>query len=391
MTLTTQAAPRRFRIAPLTLGKATYFLYFAAMGSLMPYLSLHYRAIGLSGREIGLIMGVAPFVTLFAAPMWGSLADILRQHKRILVLGICGMMCCMAGIAFARDLRLLMALVLVNTFMGSPIMALVDNTVLHLLGDDKALYGRQRVWGSVGWGAMGALMGYLTGRLGMPIAFYGYFALLILALIVALQMPIVLPAMNVSYGTALKALWRQRWWAVVLVAIFIQMMGRATAFGFLMLYLNDLQTSRAVMGLSVAVASFSDIPTYFFADRLMRRLGPRGMLYLAFAASLAVLLGYGFLRNPVALAWMQLLGGPSFSAMWVAGVHYARQAAPEGMGATTQALFGAVVWGLGSGTGNLLGGMVYDAWGGAVLFRGAALVVVAAGVFFLLAGRRVPR
>lgn len=373
----------------LVLARLTYFFYFGAMGAVVPYLALHYRSIGLSGSQIGLLGGVGPFVTLVAAPLWGALADILRQHKRVLLLAISGVMLGMLGIALARDLRLLLPIVMVYVFFGSPVISLVDYTVLTLLGDRKAEYGRQRYWGAVSWGLMGALLGVITQRYGPAWIFVAFFVLITIALFVALRLPITEAPLGVSYRVALKALLRQRWWAIVLLTVFVQMVGRATGFGFLMLHLSDLGASRSLMGLSVGLASLSDVPTFFFADRLLRRWGPRGMLLLALGFTILALLGYALPRDPWVITMVQLLQGPSFSAMWVAGVHYAREAAPEGMGATTQALFGAVVWGLGSGTGNLLGGVVYDAFGARTLFLGAAVAVALATAFFLLAGRKL--
>lgn len=373
----------------LILARLTYFFYFGAMGAAVPYLALHYRSIGLSGSEIGLLGGVGPFVTLVAAPLWGALADMLRQHKRVLMLAISGVMLGMLGIALARDLRLLLPIVMLYIFFGSPVISLVDYTVLNLLGERKAEYGRQRFWGAVSWGVMGALLGVITQRYGPAWIFVAFFVLIAIALCVALRLPIAEAPLGVSYRAALRALLRQRWWAIVLVTVFVQMAGRATGFGFLMLHLSDLGASRSLMGLSVGLASLSDVPTFFFADRLLRSWGARGMLLLALGFTMVALLGYGLPRNPWVITVVQLLQGPSFSAMWVAGVHYAREAAPEGIGATTQALFGAVVWGLGSGTGNLLGGVVYDAFGARTLFLGAAVAVALATLFFLLAGRHL--
>lgn len=373
----------------LVLAKLTYFFYFGAMGAVVPYLALHYRSIGLSGSEIGLLGGVGPFVTLVAAPMWGALADILGKHKRVLVVAIAGLSLGMLGISLARDLRLLLPIVIFYIFFGSPVISLVDHTVLTLLGDRKAEYGRQRFWGAVSWGLMGALLGIITQRFGPSWIFVAFFILIGIALFVALRLPIAEASLGVSYRAAFKALLRQRWWAIVLLTVFVQMAGRATGFGFLMLHLSDLGASRALMGLSVGLASLSDVPTFFFADRLLRRWGPRGMLLFALGFTVVALLGYGLPRSPWVITLVQLLQGPSFSAMWVAGVHYAREAAPEGMGATTQALFGAVVWGLGSGCGNLIGGVIYDAFGAQSLFLGAAVAVSLAMLFFLVLGRNL--
>ncbi len=44
---------------------------------------------------------------------------------------------------------------------------------------------------------------------------------------------------------------------------------------YLFLFLNDLQASRTLMGVSLTFATISEIPIMFFADRLRRRWGAR--------------------------------------------------------------------------------------------------------------------
>jgi PPP family 3-phenylpropionic acid transporter len=380
----------RWDVDPLLLSKLTFLFYFGAMGCLAPYLSLHYRAIGLSNSDIGLLGGLGPLMTLVAAPLWGSLADILRQHKLMLVIGIGGLCACMVGIALATSLAMLIPLIMLYMFCGSPIGALLDNTTLNLLGKNRHLYGKQRVGGAAAWGVTAAVMGVITQRWGLSNIFFGFFAFMAITLAVALHLPIRSPKLGVSYRAALQALARQRWWAVVLVSIWLMMAGRATGFSFVMLRLNDLGATRSLMGLTVLASSLSDVPMYFFADRMMRRWGPRGCLILAMVSTVILLAGYGLVRAPWPFIFIQLLAGPAFAPMWVAGVEFARRAAPPGLGATTQALFGAVCWGLGAGSGNFVFGRVYDALGAPTMFLIASGLVTVAALFYLIAGRHAP-
>ncbi len=79
-----------------------------------------------------------------AAPMWGSLADVLRRHWLMLIIGIGGLSACVLGIALARSLAMLIPLIMLYMFFGSPIGPPLDNTRLNILGTNHHLYGRQR-------------------------------------------------------------------------------------------------------------------------------------------------------------------------------------------------------------------------------------------------------
>ena len=75
--------------------KAFYFFFFTAVASLQPYLGIYYEQIGLAGRQFGLLLAIPPLTILFAAPLWGMLADQTQQHKRLLQLAIIGVIAAM--------------------------------------------------------------------------------------------------------------------------------------------------------------------------------------------------------------------------------------------------------------------------------------------------------
>jgi predicted MFS family arabinose efflux permease len=84
---------------------------------------------------------------------------------------------------------------------------------------------------------------------------------------------------------------------------------------------------------------------------------------------------------------VQLLHGLTFSLTWAAGVSYARQIAPAGMSATAQGLFSGTFFGLGGSVGALMGGILYQTVGSALMFRYVAMVIPSCGAVFLWTGR----
>src|SRR5947208_15350526 len=71
-------------IPALFYAKAFYFWYFAALGGYLYFLSLYYRQIGLDERQIGLVIGLPPLMTLLSAPLWGQLRDRLGRGRWLL-------------------------------------------------------------------------------------------------------------------------------------------------------------------------------------------------------------------------------------------------------------------------------------------------------------------
>lgn len=65
--------------------KFTYFFELAAVSSLLPYLSVYMRSIGLTYSELSIIYGLSPFITAILRTLIGMLADKLQKHKQFLI------------------------------------------------------------------------------------------------------------------------------------------------------------------------------------------------------------------------------------------------------------------------------------------------------------------
>jgi PPP family 3-phenylpropionic acid transporter len=98
------------------------------------------------------------------------------------------------------------------------------------------------------------------------------------------------------------------------------------------------------------------------------------------------LLAWSLIGDPYLALSFQLLNGLAFGALWLAGVAYARQIAPEGMGATAQGLLSGVYFGFSSAIGALLGGVWYEQLGSWGMYRWGGGVMLIGLVIFVLAG-----
>jgi len=371
-------------ITELLPAKTFYFLYFAAGASLAPFLVLFYRQQGLDETQIGLLAGMQPLMTLAAASLWGGLADATRQHRFILRGALVGAITFALLLATMRSFGGLAVVALAYAFFMAPIIPLVDNSVLELLGERSERYGRIRLWGAVGWGLAGPVVGRLVDWGGLGYSFHIFALLQFGGLLLTFGMPVAQSGLGGNFWSGLRTLAANRRWLIFLAVMFVGGMGSATVHNFLFLYLEDLSASRLTMGLSLTVATLSEVVVFFFAEKMLARWGTVRVLALSLAVLALRLLAYSFIHSAGWVLVVQLTHGLTFSALWVAGVAHAKKLAPPGMGATAQGLLTGVYFGVGGAAGAAIGGFLYQTAGPFAMYRWAAVwVVVGLGILGL--------
>ena len=366
------------------LPKMFYFFQYGAMVSLGPYLAIYYQSLGLVGSQIGLLASIPALMMVIGSPAWGALADATRRTRLLLGIAIAVTMSAVLAISFTTTFLLLIPLVFLYAFNNSPIIPLVDSTVMDMLGERRTQYGRQRLWGAVGWGVTAPVVGWLIERNGLHWSFYAFLVDTFVVLLVVLQLPVSNVSLGGRFWDGIRQLLSDRRWMVFLGVAFISGLGGASINNFLFLHLKSLGASEGLMGLFLTAATLSELPVFFFSDRMLRRWGARNLLTLSLFAFVLRALAYAFIPSAWLSLPIQLLHGLTFSITWAAGSTYARQIAPPGMGATAQSLFIATIFGLGGTAGALLSGTLYQAVGSARMYFWMAFIILIAAIAFLI-------
>jgi PPP family 3-phenylpropionic acid transporter len=367
----------------LVWSKAFYFCFYAAAAALLPFLALHYENLGLSGRQIGFLAGISPLVTLAGAPLWGGLADASHRHKTILSVAIAGAISLALVISRITVFALFIPVVIIYALFASPIIPLADNAVMTLLAEQKDQYGRQRIWGAVGWGLAAPLIGALIETSGLHWAFWGYTGIMLIGLLVVQKIPFRQVSTQVPFWRGARTLLSNRSWLLFLFLVLAGGAGQSIIHNFLFLYMNDLGASKTMMGFALTVATLSELPIFFFSGRLLTRWSAKGLFVFATAVYVIRATALSYVAVPWMILVTQLFHGLTFSAMWVAGVSYADEIAPLGLGATAQGLFSGVFMGIATAIGAFLGGVLYQDFGGAIMYRTMSIVVAISMFIFL--------
>jgi PPP family 3-phenylpropionic acid transporter len=369
--------------------KAFYFLIFGALAFLAPYLTLYYEEIGMNGQQIGILAAIPSLITFISAPFIGALADITRKHKRILGTSILFVIIGIFLMTFGNNFWGLVPGVFLYAFFFAPALPLIDRSVLEILGPDRDQYGKQRLWGAVGWGALAPIAGIVVDSWNLKWAFYGSAVLFLGLLVISQRAPIQAISLNVRFWRGVKQLLTNRQVLIFFAVILIGGMGLAMIHHYLFVYLSHLGASSIVMGTALSIATFSELLIMYFSDKLLKSWKSRGLILFGLFMIFVRLMGYSLTEHPQVALAIQLLHGPTFGAVWMAGVAYVAEIAPMGLGNTAQGIFTGVVMGLGSAAGALLGGLLYQSVGFSQMFLFSGLGVLAAFFVFWLGSRKI--
>jgi PPP family 3-phenylpropionic acid transporter len=370
---------------PIFLSKGIFLIVYTAASVLLPFLAVYFEQRGLSGTQIGLLAGIPPLMTMLGTSAWGTLADATRRHKQVFLLVIIGTIVSVALIPFSHSFLSLSLMIALHSFCFMSLIPLLDNNALEILGDRSDQYGRIRLWGSIGWGTGAPLIGPVVERFGLEWTFYGHATLMLVGLLIALPLPVAQKSAGGGFNQGIKRLLRDQRWYVFLMIIFIAGFGDAIARNYSFLYLKDLGASSTLMGLSLTIAIASELVILTFSGYLLRRFGPLVLLVIGTSTQAARLLGWSVIGDPYVALSLQLLNGLSFAALWLAGVAYAKEIAPEGLGATAQGLLSGVYFGLSAAVGAILGGIWYEQFGSWGMYRWGGLVMVTGLIIFVVA------
>jgi len=367
-----------------------YFLYFAAFSSLLPFFVLYYQSLGFGGAEIGLLTGIPPLITLVGAPFGTGLADRSHRHKLVMGLGIGVSIVVMLVLPGISSYALVFALVMLFNLFMAPVASLSDSGTMVMLGEQREMYGRIRMGGTIGWGIFAQVAGLLLARFGLNILFYTFSGIMLINLFVSQRFSFGEHQVHDSQSGTMGTLLRSRRWIIFLASAFLGGLGAFSVASYLSPYLQELGAGGGEIGFAFLVATLTELPAFYFGNLLVKRFKAHGLFTIAL-----ILLGvrsvlFGMVSNLFVAIVIQGLGGAIFPAMWSGGVAYADENAPIGLKSSAQGLFGAVTFGFGAAFSGFVGGLLLENIGGRGMFLVFGIVILGGMVLIEVLKRLFP-
>ncbi|KAH3758520.1 MFS transporter [Pelomyxa schiedti] len=371
-----------------------YCTIFGAFGVYEPFLSVFLATVkGFALPQVGFLVAIPPLVGFMSSTTWTTFADAHSSHLTCLFgAGIASIFCMILLWLSSSFIQTALMLALFS-FFRAPLTPLLDTTSMRVLRSDTKSYGRLRMFGGLGFGLFAFVVGNLVDWFDFRLMIFCYiFCMSIFVYLVSVLGKIdkslyksdsKLQERRIGKRPSILSLLQRRDVLLFVVTEFFLGISHHTITNFLFLYLaGTLGATKTLMGVMIAMSIMSEVPVFYFSPQLISRLGYDKMIIIAHGAVIIRLLAYTLIGTATLALGIQLLHGLTFACMWAAAVVHANALAPPGQEATLQGLLTASFTGLGSATGSILGGIIFQNLGPILLYRmAAAVVVLSLGLF----------
>jgi MFS transporter, PPP family, 3-phenylpropionic acid transporter len=370
--------------------KAALATYFAVVGVLSPYLGLYMDAIGLNAAQIAMLLALPQITRIFAPPLWGWLADRYGRPDLILKFSALAMMLSAIALLVSKGSVPAISAALLSFYLFSAAqMPLVEAYAIGVAKGHAGTYGDMRVWGSLGFVlaviACGPFLDW-AGRSTLPWVVACISGVLFLSCL-SYKAPVL--AKSGGQASAIAPIMKRPQVIYLLASCTLHVFAHSALYGFLSLFLARQGFSGTAIGLLWAVGVVTEIVWFKVQQRYFNLfssgavlIGCSAIAALRFAI-LAALDGEGTTGWVIfTIILLQASHAFTFAAHHTAIMNKMHEWFDQSQQARAQAVFVAVVYGVGGAVGTLVAGQLWAAIGPAWAFYGAA---IASGVAMLLA------
>jgi len=376
--------------------KLFYAALFITTGVSVPFFPAYLRQLGLSGRQVSALLALAPAMQLAVPLVWGWLADRTRRPDRILR-GLClGAFLASLPVVFVRTMPALFAFYLAQQFFAVSILSLADSLAVER-SRQGAAYGPVRAAGSASFVAVCLIAGWCLdlravqgGDALVPSLISAGFGLSFLAALgLRGQRSDARPDERPHLGEV-RLLLHDRRFLFLLVVAGLHWAALVPYHGFFGILLHDRGFPAQITSYAFFVGVAAEIGVFLLFSRLRKRFDLAHLLAAAFAVSALRWVLFAYTHSATLVVALQVCHALTFGVFWAAAMAWIADCVPPRLRATGQVLF-TVVIGVGSMTGLLIAGRLYDITGGAdtaFSLAGVVELVPLALVLLLLWSRR---
>lgn len=365
-----------------------YFFYFASVGTLFPYWGLFLQSNGYSSQQIANVFAVIMGTKIIAPYIWGWLADHTGRRMGIIRVASIFSILCFAGIFYSYDYAWLMLCMIGFSFFWNANLPQFEAVTFSHLGKNTHRYSAIRLWGSLGFVLLVALLGSLLEKYDVGIL-PGVVLLLLLAI---WFFSFIAPDKAVEHvlekrQSIQSVLLKPHILSFFVICLLLQA-SHGPYYAFYSIYLEENGYSRTVIGQLWALGVLAEVLIFMFMHRLLPRWGAATLLIVALALTAVrwVLIGH-YVESTAVIFLAQLLHAASFGVYHAAAIHLVHEFFPGNLQGRGQALYSSVSFGAGGAIGAYYSGITWDSIGAAQSYdiaSGIAVLALFISVLFFI-------
>ena len=358
-----------------------YFLYFAVLGVFLPYFNLYCYHIGMNGLQIGTISAVRSVVMVAFTLLWAALADRLMIRKGVFV--FCNILSAVIWVFMlsAEGYGSILWISVIHAIFLGPMIAFLEAFTMETLEEDRGMYGRIRVWGSLGFIIMVVVMGRVAELYSLwlivPVILAGFIAQAVNSFKISgvSSRGGGLPSRGIKDIITARS-------SVFLAVGFLMLVSHGAYYGFFSIHLEKEGFGNLFMGVSWAVAIAAEITVMIFAQVFLKRFVMERVLLFSLIAAVVRWGVLGLTSNAIIILLSQCLHAFTYATFHVTSILFMDQLSSREFKTIGQSLNNSVQYGIGMMVGFFLAGYLYEVAGTAFAFivsagiSGAAFIIM---------------
>ena len=236
-----------------------------------------------------------------------------------------------------------------------PLFGLTDAMAYTVLAENLGRWGKQRLWGTMGFAVFGLTSGILMdvyghGKNAYTIAFLLFAIFMVLASVSACQYN--LRGLNLTRPSRVfhdvLGVARRPDAFVLFCVVLIFGMYQGLIYTFLFWYLKLLgDVPQVLFGLCLVHSCVPETVMLFFSGAIIHKIGHVFSMSIVFVAFAIRMAGYSFLSNPWMVLCIEPLHAFTFGLMYSAASTYASRITPPGTHGSVQSVIGSLFFSFG--------------------------------------------
>ncbi|WP_078554172.1 MFS transporter [Bacillus alkalicellulosilyticus] len=347
------------------------YLFFAYANLMIfaSYMPVYYQHKGLSETDIGWLLAVGPFATIFAQPIWGFLSDKYKSYKKMILWSLSGAVL-VSFIVFSVNTfwAFMLSVFLIFLFIP-PLTALGDSLAQKTAAERNISFGQLRMWGSLGFGICTLIVGFFLSKYGIQYVMVPYWILAALLCAAALSLKDIKSTNKpVTLFTALQLKNNKKLMYFLAIIMLVSISHRAND-SFLGIYIISLGGDESLIGSAWFVGVISETIILATSAWWFRRFHP--LTFITIAAALYSMRWFfmASITEPGYILLFQAFHGVTFGLFYICAFHFVTKLVPEEIQATGHVLFITVFFGVSGIIGSLFGGWMIESFGHSPLYQ----------------------
>lgn len=355
-----------------------YLFYFASLGVLMPFWGLYLQGEGFDALAIGQLMAILAGTKILAPMIWGHIVDHSGRRMPMVRLGALLALITFVTVFVANGFWSMAAAMILFSFFWNSSLPQVEAVTFNHLRQRPSRYALVRVWGSVGFILVVAVLGWRLEYDSLASVPVWVLALCLGVWLSALIIPDSVPTPRDGPAPSLRRLLRRPEILAFFSACFLMQIGHGIYYAFYSIHLEAAGYSSAAIGNLWALGVIAEVLMFLAMHRLLDRFGTRCVLLWSFGLAVLRWLAIGAGVELLAVQIVaQMLHAASFGAFHSAAIHLVHHAFPGRTQGRGQALYNSLSFGAGGAVGSLIGGWLWAESGPLVTFGiGAAAAAI---------------